>query len=345
MRPINVAVIGLGYWGPNYLRVLSQINKVNVKYLCDRDKEKLSGFSTKSYELVSDYRVLADDQSLDAVFVVTPASTHFEIAKFMLESGKHVLVEKPLTMSYKEAVELCHLSDEVNRVLMVGHIYTYNPAIRYIKDMLNRGELGKLYYGVGLRMGFGPIRDDANCLWDLAPHELSILDYLLGEMPTYVSAQASSFLQRDKNIYDYAVAHIVYSGGFSFTLTVSWYSPEKIRLMTLIGSRKMVKFDDMNKSNPLMVYEKGASLEPLKPQADYRAYQVRTREGDTVIPYISPEEPLLLQVNHFIDCIVNNRRPLSDGYQGARVVAVLEGIEESIKKKGSLIEVSGGDLK
>lgn len=344
MHPVNVAVIGLGYWGPNYLRALSQTSKVNVKYLCDNDQEKFSGFSGKNYDLVSDYRVLADDPLLDAVLVVTPASTHFEIAKLMLESGKHALVEKPLTMSYREAAELWHLSEELNKVLMVGHVYVYNPAVNYIKDMLSKGQLGRLYYGVGLRMGLGPIRRDANCLWDLAPHELSMLDYLLGKMPAYVGAQVSSFLQRDRSIYDYATAHITYDDGFSFTLTVSWYSPEKIRLLNLMGSRKMVKFDDTNKSNPLTIYEKRASLEPLEPQADYGAHQVKIREGNTIIPYINQEEPLLLQVNHFIDSIINDSRPLTDGCQGARVVAIIESMEESVKKKGSLVEVKGGGL-
>lgn len=339
MRPVNVAVIGLGYWGPNYLRALSQTSKVNMEYLCDKDQEKFSSFPGKSYELVSDYKVLADDPLLDAVFVVTPASTHFEIAKLMLGSGKHVLVEKPLTMSYREAVELWHLSEELTKVLMVGHVYVYNPAVNYIKDMLNKEELGRLYYGVGLRMGLGPIRDDANCLWDLAPHELSMLDYLLGKMPAYVSAQASSFLRRGRSIYDYATAHITYDDGFSFALTVSWYSPEKIRLLNLMGSRKMVKLDDTNKSNPLTIYKKSASLEPLEPQADYGAHQVKIREGNTTIPYISRKEPLLLQINHFIDCVMNDHRPLTDGYQGARVVAILENMEESIKKKGSPVEV------
>lgn len=341
-KTINVGLIGFGYWGPNYLRVLSQTNNVHVKYICDIDENKFGALAIKGYDLVRDYKILTDDQSLDAVVIVTPASTHFEIAKIMLKSGKHVLVEKPLAMSYKEAVELWSMSDEIDRVLMVGHIYIYNPAVNYIKGMLDKAELGMLYYGVGLRMGLGPIRSDANCLWDLGPHDLSMLDYLLDKTPLYVSAQASSFLRKDKNIYDCATAYLTYEDNFSFMLTVSWYNPEKIRLMNLIGSHKMVKFDDTNKSNPITIYEKGASLKPLMPQAEYSVHQVKIREGNTIIPYISLEEPLLVQVKHFIDCILNNHRPLTDARQGARVVAILEAIEESIKKKGSPVQVRVG---
>lgn len=339
MGPLNVAVVGLGYWGVNYLRVLLQISKINVKYLCDKDYKKLSNFRDKGYELVSDYRLLAEDPSLDVVFVITPASTHFDVAKLMLENGKHILVEKPLATKYADAVELWRLSKEVNRVLMTGHIYIYNSVIRYIKNMLEKMKLGRLYYGVGIRMGLGPIREDASCLWDLAPHELSILDYLLGKMPTFVSAQATCFLQKDRNIYDYAVAHMTYDDGFFFTTINSWYSSEKVRLINLVGSDKMIKFDDTDKSSPLKIYERGVSFEPPRPRVNYSAYQLRIREGNTLIPYINQDEPLFLQVSHFIDCVTKNSKPLTDGLQGARIVAILEAMDESIRKKGQLVAV------
>ncbi|MCJ7631521.1 Gfo/Idh/MocA family oxidoreductase [Candidatus Bathyarchaeota archaeon] len=339
MNKLNVAVVGLGYWGPNYLRALSQIQNVNVKYLCDKNQGRFSDFSNERCELVSDCGVLADDPSLDAVFVITPASTHFKIAKMMLEKGKHVLVEKPLTMNSEEALKLSCLARELNRTLMVGHIYVYNPAVQYIKNMLDKGELGKLYYGVGLRMGLGPIRADANCIWDLASHELSILDYLLGKTPVYVNAQALSFLQRDGKLYDHATAQVVYDQNFCFSLSVGWYSPEKIRLVNLVGSQKMVKFDDINKSSPLTIYEKGASLELIAPQADYGAHQVKIREGNTIIPYIPQEEPLRLQINHFVDSVIHSHTPMTDGFQGTRIVAILEAMEDSIRKKGSPVDV------
>lgn len=332
---MDVGLIGFGYWGANYLRVLSELHDTNLMYVCDSDGDKLTNLAGKGYVLTSDVRRVAEDSVIDAVVIATPASTHFALAKLMLESDKHVLVEKPLTMNYQEAIKLSELAREVNKVLMTGHVYCYNPAVNNIKRLLEHRGLGRLYYGVGLRMGLGPIRNDASCTWDLATHDIAMLDYLLCKLPAYVSAQAISFLQRER-IYDYSTIQLTYDDGFQFSLTVSWYSAEKIRSWYLVGSDRMLRFDDMNKRAPITIYNKSASLISTDPT---KRYNVVIREGDTLAPYIRQEEPLLLQVKHFIECVRTGKKPLTGGEQGVRVVKVLEAMEESAKKRGSPVEM------
>jgi predicted dehydrogenase len=189
---INLALIGLGYWGANYFRVLQQLKEVNLKHACDKETSKLMNYAeltdTSSVNFTDDLTKIAEDKEVKVAIIVTPASSHYEIAKMMLKAGKHVLVEKPLTMNYEQALELCDLSKKMNKVPMVGHIYCFNPAVNYIRNVISSGRLGDLYYGVGLRLGLGPIRNDASCTWDLATHDIAMLSYLLGKMPSYVSA-------------------------------------------------------------------------------------------------------------------------------------------------------------
>jgi len=332
---VSIGLIGLGYWGVNYLRVLMQLKDVRLKYVCDNDYGKLAKCPESiNVTKVTDFVKLAEDKDLKAVVIATPASTHYEIAKLMLESGKHVLVEKPLTMNHDQALELCNLSNKMDIILMVGHIYCFNPAVEYMRDVLRDGRLGDLYYGIGLRLGLGPIRKDASCTWDLATHDIAMLDYLIGRMPSLVSAQVASFLQR--GIHDYAIVQLTYENDFYFNLITSWYAAEKIRTWYLMGSKGMLKFDDINKNTPITIYNKGVNVTLTKKGI---IQSILPKEGDIVLPYIKYEEPLLLQVKHFIESIKNNRRPLTNCEQGVRVVKILEVIEESIKKDGKPIHV------
>jgi len=333
---INIGLIGLGYWGSNYLRVLTQLNNVNLYYVCDVDDSKFKKYSNlpSNVKFSNNPVELATDKEVKAVIIATPASTHYNIAKVMLETGKHVLVEKPLTMNYKQALELENLSNEVNKILMVGHIYCFNPAVNYIRNILKSGGLGNLYYGIGLRLGLGPIRRDASCTWDLATHDMAMLDFLLNKIPVSVSAQASSFLQREIKIYDYVTIQLNYDN-FQFSLIESWYTAEKIRSWYIVGSKSMLKFDDMNKDASITIYHKYATVTTN----EYKAPDIVVREGDIIIPRVSQEEPLLLEVRHFLDSIKYNRRPIADGTQGARVVKILEAVEDSIKKGGMPVSV------
>jgi predicted dehydrogenase len=285
-----------------------------------------------------DLTKIAEDKELEAVIIATPASSHYEIAKMMLEARKYVLVEKPLTMNYEQALELCDLSKKMNKVLMVGHIYCFNPAVNYIKDVIRSGRLGDLYYGIGLRLGLGPIRNDASCTWDLATHDIAMLDYLLNKMPSSVSAHELSFLQRERWIHDYATIQFKYDNGFQFSLIVSWYAAEKMRTWYLIGSKSMLKFDDMNKNAPVTIYNK-STVVSTDLDTMHNVNKIIPIEGDTLIPYIQQSEPLLLESKHFIESIKTGKKPLTDGTQGAKVVKVLEAIEESIDSAGLPIEV------
>jgi predicted dehydrogenase len=293
----------------------------------------------RNINFTKDLTKIAENKEVEAVIIATPASTHYEIAKMMLEYGKHVLVEKPLTMDYKQALELCRLSDKMNKFLMVGHIYCFNPAVNYIRDVIRSDRLGNLYYGVGLRLGLGPIRNDASCTWDLATHDIAMLIYLLDKMPRYVNAHGLSFLQKERGIHDYANIQLKYDNGFQFNLTVSWYAAEKIRTWYLMGSKSMLKFDDVSKNAPVTIYNKSIIVVSTDQGATHCADKIIPTEGDTIIPYIQQSEPLLLECKHFIESIKTGKKPLTDGVQGAKVVKVLEAIEESINSAGLPIEV------
>lgn len=341
-RRIRIGLIGLGYWGANYFRVLLNLEGVELKYVCDNDINKLSNYEklaiAKNIIFLNDVTKIAEDEEIEAVIIATPASTHYELTKMMLESGKHVLVEKPLTMSYKQALELCSLSKKVGKILMVGHIYCYNPAVKFIKDFLSQGNFGDLYYGIGLRLGLGPIRSDASCTWDLATHDVAMLYYILNKLPRYVSAHALAFLQKEKGIYDYANISFIFDNDFQFNLTVSWYAAEKIRIWYLMGSKFMLKFDDMNKNSPITIYNKKVVSSKIQNKT-LKFSKFLLKEGAIILPPIQQSEPLLMQCMHFIESIKSGKKPLTDCLHGAVVVRVLEAVEESINNAGALVEV------
>lgn len=340
---LSLGLVGVGYWGVNYLRVLRQLPDVHLKYVCDKDNSRLDSFSqladTSNINFTNDFIKIAEDKEIKAVIIATPANSHFKIAKTMLEAGKHVLVEKPLTMDHKQAVSLCDLSEKTNKMLMVGHIYCFNPAVNYIKKALESGELGDLYYGMGLRLGLGPIRGDASCTWDLATHDIAILDYLVNKMPSVITAQESSFLQRKEGIYDFATIQLRYENGFQFSLTVSWYAAEKIRMWYLMGSKRMMKFNDADKDAPITIYDRSVNISVPEHGNAKDIYKIVPRTGDTVMPYVKPDEPLLLEIRHFIESVNSGKKPLTDGKQGARVIRVLEAIEASMNAKGKPVTI------
>jgi len=317
---INIALVGLGYWGKNYLRVLREIHGASLIYVCDLIEES-SKLLPQGIKFVSDYEELAQKNEINAAIISTPASTHYEITRKFLESGKDVLVEKPLTMASGEAADLIKIAKENKRILMVGHIYCYHPAVRYLRGMIINKKAGKIFYGMALRMGLGPIRNDASCTWDLATHDIAILDYIFKQKPNYVTATATSFLQKDKQVYDYAHIYLEYEN-MHFSVTSSWYSAEKIRSLWIEGSRYLIKFDDMNKDWPIMIYR--SNLINIKDQSDYK--------GTIFMPRIPKDEPLLVQTRHFVECVRLRKKPLTDGYQGLSVIEILEAAERAIKQ-------------
>lgn len=308
---MDVGIIGLGYFGKNYVRLMPLLKDIRVKYLCDVDERNLDGYRDYGAKLATDYRELAEDPALDAVFVVTPTPTHFEIAKAMLEGRKHVLVEKPITTNSGDARKLLELSVEAKKTFMVGHIYVYHPAVNFIKAKFDYGVFGKLYYGFSVRVGPGPVRHDTHCLWDLAPHELSILDYLSPRyrFPTRVSAAAKVLLPEHErpSTYDYATAHLEYGDGFQFTIVCSWVCPEKMRWMAFAGQNMIAKFDDADKTLAV------------------------TDTGRRVLDMRGGKTPLLLEIEHFLDCARGLCPPRTGADQGLRVVRVLEALDAALR--------------
>lgn len=325
----------MGYWGVNYLRVFSESKLATIKYVCDKDASRLPDRKTiDSGPIITDDPMrIVEDEKVDAVVIATPASTHYEIAKRAIKAQKHVLIEKPMTMNFAQATELGDLSEKEGSIVLVGHIYCYNASVEYMRQQLHKRSLGELYYGTGLRMGIGPIRSDASCTWDLATHDIAMLDYLLGEMPVSVAADARSFLRNDDRIFDQATINLKYANGFTFGLTVSWYAAEKIRTWFLVGGQGMLKFDDMDKETPITMYERSAVVTP-------RHRNVFTiKDGRVTAPRIRRVEPLTNEVGQFLYSIRKNQKPVADARQGARVVKVVEAVELSIRRNGSLVKL------
>lgn len=340
---VNIAMAGLGYWGPNLLRNLVSVEGVNVVALCDVDSSRAVSVGKRlcpGAEAVSDYRSLAKDSSIDAVIIATPIKTHYEIARFFLAAGKHVFVEKPLAGSPSECQSLIDLANNQNRILMVGHVFEFNVAVQRIKEYIERGELGKLFYVYSQRVNLGRIQSDVNALWSFAPHDLSILNYWFGESPIRVSARGFSCLGR--GVEDVVFVTLEYASGLGAHLHLGWLDPRKVRLMTLVGSKKMLVYDDVSLDAKIQIYDKGiAGLHTLMESPEtFAEFQFQLRVGDLVIPSLQFGEPLQSECLHFIDCVKTGRSPATDGMSGLRVVTVLEAAERSLKQDGAPIGIS-----
>lgn len=333
---INVSVVGLGYWGPNYVRILNELKDCKVGYCCDLDQKNLVKIKNLSLDAKTtiDYLEVAKSPDVDAVIITTSLNSHFKLAKDFLKNGKHVLIEKPFTSTSKEATELIEIAEKENLALMVGHVYVYNPGVQKLKEILtNKG--GNLYYVRAERLGLGPIRKHANALWDLCTHDISIATYLLDSMPESVSAEGASYIQ--ENVEDMVFLTLKFPNKVVYNIYASWIAPEKIRKTTTVGSDVMVVFDDANKSEMIKVYDRTIDKGLLNSTAEYSDHQSIVSLGDIHIPRVDQSEPLKNQVKHFIDCISNNKKPITDGYEGLKVVKILEAAEKSLKSKGERV--------
>jgi len=338
----NLAVIGCGYWGRNYIRLLSQMYNVNLIAICDRDKEQLKKNKTRilssqsgpKLKLFTDFHELLNLESLDAVVICTSPDTHFEITKNALEAGKHVLVEKPMTLSSTGSKELAGLAGNKGLTLMVGHIFLYNSAVVQIKEYIEQGKFGQIYYIYSKRTNLGPIRSDVNVIWDLAPHDISIFNYLMGTQPEWVSATASSFL-RDKN-EDVGFITMGYPNKTITHIHVSWADPHKEREVVVVGSNQRVVFNDVSQTEKIKIYEKGVTASKEEFQ-DFDDFQMVIRDGEIIIPAFHMSEPLREEVNHFVSCIDGLCVSRSDGYNGLAIVRILEAIDQSVHNFGKPI--------
>lgn len=336
-REVTVGVIGLGHWGPHYVRILNQLPCCRVARCCDTDPEKTEQVK-KLFPLVDvtdEPEAIYESGELDAVVVATPASTHFEIASRCIESDKDVLLEKPISLTSGEGAALVEAAERAGKVLLVGHTFLYNPGIRKIKELVDRGEVGRVYYLLSTRTHLGLIRDDVNVLWDLAPHDVSIFSFILGGNPVGANAVGKSFLKEGR--MDVAFVTLYYPDDVIANINVSWIDSNKERRVSVVGSDKRIVFDDLNNLERVKVFEKGISVE--KPVADYGEFQLLLRDGDIISPRIDPSEPLRNMCMHFVDCVRRRTRPLTDGELGLAVVRVMEAIERSLAMKGGYAEI------
>lgn len=337
MTKTGIAIVGSGYWGPNYIRNIDGMKTAQVKWVCDLDVDKLKLVSDKypTIQTTTDYDQVLKDPSVDAVIIVTPTQTHYELAKKALKANKHVLVEKPITTRSDHAKELIEIAKTHNRVLMVGHIFMFNQAVRKIKKYVEEGTLGKIQYLYASRTGLGPIRQDVNALWDLSPHDISILLYLLNERPESVIAFGESYVQKDIEDVVFVILH--FPNHIIAKLHVSWLDPIKIRQLTVVGTNKMLAFDDVSVTEPIKIFDKGISYE--KPFGSYGDFHLQVRDGDILIPKVQPSEPLRLECENFIEAITQGKQPLTTGQNGYDVVKVLEAATESLKSGGRRITI------
>ncbi|MBN2582882.1 MAG: Gfo/Idh/MocA family oxidoreductase [Planctomycetes bacterium] len=333
---INVAIIGAGGWGKNLIRNFAGLKNCKLHTICDLDPAKLA-LNETLYPGVRTTQNLDEaigGESVDAVVIASPAPMHFDMARRALEAGKHVYVEKPMTLSIAEAEQLVALADAKDRKLMVGHLLEYHPCVRKLKDLIDSGQLGDLYYMYCQRLNLGVVRKDENAWWSLAPHDVSVVLYLFGAEAKTVTSQGHAYLR--PGVEDVVFTQIRFADGRMASIHVSWLDPHKIRKMTLVGTKKMATFDDMESSEKIRIYDKAADVVPGS--VSY-ADSIAIRQGDIHMPMIKGGEPLKDECQHFVDAIINNTTPLSDGCDGLRVVKVLEAATQSLRAGGTPIEL------
>jgi predicted dehydrogenase len=333
---LNVAVIGAGSWGKNLVRNFASAKGAALAVVCDREESRLAALraSYPQTKFTRDSAGVFGDPSIGAVVIATDAPTHFELAKAALEAGKHCYVEKPMCQSAAEADKLAALAERLSLKLMVGHLLLYHPAVAKLKSLIDSGELGDIYYMYTQRLNLGVVRSNENAWWSLAPHDVSVINHLFSAAPARVSAQGQCYLQ--KGIEDVVFATLYFADGRLAQVHTSWLDPHKMRRMTIVGSQKMVTFDDMEPSEKVWIYDKGATA-----NLSYSSYGelITLRQGDIYIPKLDTTEPLKLECQHFVDCVVNGTPVRTGGRDGAAVVKVLEAGQRSIKAGGRPEEV------
>ena len=329
-----VGMIGAGRWGFNWIRTLAALPGVQLRWVCDVSPASLDRVRQQFPGVKTTTRLadLFEDATLDGIVIATIAPTHFDVARKAIQAGKHVMVEKPMTLTTGDAVELTELAKRLHRVLMVGHLLEYHPIIRHIRSIIESGELGDVYYLYQQRLNLGTIRADENAWWSLAPHDISVANRLLGAAPISVQCRGQNIV--NANIADVVFAALEYPGGKLAHVHVSWLDPQKSRKLVVIGSRKMVIFDDTAEQK-LVVLDKGFQM----------ANEIITlRQGESIAPKLDAAEPLALEAQHFVDCIRTGNRPISDGEAGTQVVSVLEYGQRSLDQGGAIVTIPRSSL-
>lgn len=335
----RVAVIGSGSWGFNHVRTFFNLPTCDLVGVSDLSEKNLKRVKGQFPEVITtqNFTDFTNSDDIDAVIIPSSAEAHYEIAKDALEHGKHCLVEKPITLDIDEAQELVDLANEKDLVLMVGHLLLYHGAVDYLKKMVDEKEIGDMLYLYSQRVNLGKVRSNENALWSFAPHDISIMLYLIDSKPVRVSATGQSFLQKKNNIHDVVFFTIYFENGTIATGQVSWLDPHKIRKFTIVGSEKMVTFDDMEVREKIRIYDKGVDASDVS--YDSFAESLSIHDGDISIPKITLTEPLKREDGHFIDCIINKKKPLTDGQNGLDVLKVLVAAQTSLENHGAPQEI------
>jgi predicted dehydrogenase len=334
---IIINVIGAGQWGPNLIRNFSNSPRSQVGIICDVDETKLQGLSARfpGVQVTGNSDDAITDPAADAVAVTTPVSTHYELAHKALLADKHVFVEKPMAQKVEECLELNELANQRERILMVGHVFKFNPGIQYVKELLQEGTLGKIISMHAIRTNLGPVRTDANALWDLGSHDLSIFNYWLAEQPSSVTASGLSYLSEQRE--DTVIANYLYPDQVMATIYVSWLHPRKVREITVVGSEKMLVWNDMDLYEPVRIYDKGVEQGTDLYADTFGAFRLTLREGAVTIPRVQGAEPLAGECEHFLECILKQKTPLTDGEDGLGVVRALAAADQSIANQSQWV--------
>lgn len=335
---MNIGIIGCGHWGPNIIRNFLKHERTTVTAVCDLKEDilaRMQGFVPSQCQLLADPQLLIDQPDIDAVVIATPASTHYPLVKEALSAGKHVLCEKPLCLTAAEGEDLCDLAEAKGRKLMVSHTFLFNQGIKKLKAMIDEGTLGQLYYLTSTRTHMGLVREDVNVIWDLAPHDISIMCHLLNDTPERVSAVGAVPLSHRAE--DVSFITLFFPEGVIGHIHVSWLDPQKVRLVTVSGSRGKAIFDDLSNVEPVRLFEKG--IGSVKVEPDYGQFRFLVRDGDIISPKIDMKEPLAVLVDSFIRLILDDEPNISDGRFGVRVTKVLAAAQNSLENQGMPVPI------
>jgi predicted dehydrogenase len=336
---INLAVVGCGYWGPNLIRNFMADMECRVRIVCDQNSERLS-YVRRLYpavETCTDLDGVLENGEVDAVAIATPVRTHFEFARRSLESGKHTFIEKPMAASTQECMELIDLAKSRNLTLMVGHTYIFSPPVRKIKEIVRSGDLGEVQYVSSRRLNLGLFQTDINVAWDLAPHDISIILYVLDETPVSVNCQGKAHVNR--KIEDVTNMTLNFGNGGFATIQSSWLDPNKVREMTFVGSKRMLVYNDVEPIEVIKIYDKRVEVPPH--YDTFAEFHYSYHYGDMYSPYLKQVEPLKTECSHFLDCIRAGSKPETCGMQGLKVVQILEAASESLRRNGGRVELNG----
>jgi predicted dehydrogenase len=337
-QKVSVGVVGCGYWGPNHARNLNGLSDCTLRAVCDQDPQRLAHLKSlyPQVECYTSYDEMLERAHLDAVVIATGVKSHFALSQKSLMAGLHTLIEKPMASSSVECDTLIELAARKSLVLMVGHTFLYSAHVRKIKELVESGDLGDIQYISSRRLNLGLFQKDINVAWDLAPHDLSIILYILGEMPLVVNCCGKAHVSR--GVEDVTSMCLVFKKNRMATVHNSWLDPRKVREMTLVGSRRMVVYDDVAPLEKIKIYDSRVETPPH--YDTFAEFQYAYHYGDMYVPYVRQEEPLKIECQHFLECIREGNRPLSDGVQGRQLVRVLEAASASLRRGGAAVSLA-----